>query len=148
MIAIKPYYQDDTLTIYNEDCRNIPHIKADLLLSDPPYGVDNDCDYTRFTNGLHDNHNFHKGIPGDSEPFDPTPWLSYKKVVLWGANYYANKLPMGTWLVWLKKRDNQLGTFLSDCEIAFQKGGKGVFLYRHFWHGFDRASERGYAMVH
>jgi len=39
---MKPYYQDDNCTIYNGDCREIlPSLDAvaDLLISDPPYGV-------------------------------------------------------------------------------------------------------------
>jgi len=39
---LKPYYQDDRVTIYHGDNREIlpqlPH--ADLILTDPPYGVD------------------------------------------------------------------------------------------------------------
>lgn len=38
----KPYYQDEWVTLYCGDCREIlPHIgRFDLLLTDPPYGVD------------------------------------------------------------------------------------------------------------
>lgn len=37
----KPYYQDDWATIYHADCRLIlPHLpKVDLVLTDPPYGI-------------------------------------------------------------------------------------------------------------
>lgn len=37
----KPYYQDDACTIYHGDCREIlPHLpKVDLVLTDPPYGI-------------------------------------------------------------------------------------------------------------
>ena len=36
----QPYYQDDAVTIYNADCRDVlPTLdKVDLLLTDPPYG--------------------------------------------------------------------------------------------------------------
>jgi len=38
---MQPYYQDEAVTIYHGDCRNIlPSLpKVDLVLTDPPYGV-------------------------------------------------------------------------------------------------------------
>ena len=40
-IPFEPYYQDDAVTIYNADCRQVlPFLpKFDLLLTDPPYGI-------------------------------------------------------------------------------------------------------------
>jgi site-specific DNA-methyltransferase (adenine-specific) len=42
MTLPKPYYQDDAVTIYHADCRDIlPDLpKVDLVLTDPPYGID------------------------------------------------------------------------------------------------------------
>jgi DNA modification methylase len=38
---MKPYYQDESVTIYNADCRDVlPTLdKVDLVLTDPPYGT-------------------------------------------------------------------------------------------------------------
>jgi DNA modification methylase len=37
---MKPYYEHDGITIYHGDCREIlPLVNADLVLTDPPYGV-------------------------------------------------------------------------------------------------------------
>lgn len=134
------------IEIYNEDCYSIlskVKDRIDAVLTDPPYGCKNDCDYTRFTGGMHPARNHHHGVVGDDQPFDPTPFLDFPKVVLFGYQFFAQSLPLGTILCWIKKRDNQLGTFLSDAELAWMKGGKGCYVYRHIWNGFDRESERG-----
>ncbi len=47
-----PYYSEAGITIYHGDCREIlPEVwfGVDLLLTDPPYGINWDSDYTRFT---------------------------------------------------------------------------------------------------
>lgn len=40
MRMVEPYYQDDSVTIFHGDCREIlPVCAADVVLTDPPYGV-------------------------------------------------------------------------------------------------------------
>lgn len=40
---MRPYYEQDGITIYHGDCREIlPAITADVVLTDPPYGVNKD----------------------------------------------------------------------------------------------------------
>ncbi len=47
MNEMKPYYQDDSVTIYHGDCREIlPSLEpVDLVLTDPPYGIQHSSGY-------------------------------------------------------------------------------------------------------
>lgn len=139
---MKPYYVDESVTLYHGDALKIlPEIdtsNVDAVVTDPPYGIDFDTDYTRFTSGFGTPRNTHKPIQGDSRPFDPSPFLSYKRVVMWGGNCFSERLPLGTWLVWDKRFDN--GTaFLADAEVAWMKGGHGVYIKAQTWQGCVRS---------
>lgn len=126
------------------------HTKIDAIASDPPWGINNDTNYTRFSKGVAKNNNFGPHIVGDDEPFDPRHLIDYPKVALWGAHCFATFLPLGNWLFWLKKRDSKLGKILSDGELCWVKhsvgrktGPPGIYFKRHIFDGFDRESERG-----
>lgn len=129
---------DGRVTLYRGDCKTIlPTLgKVDAVVTDPPYGMAWNTDSTRFTGGQHKRGDGRKdwgAIHEDAVDFDPAPWLSYPHVVLWGANHYAARLPVGKTLVWLKKPPELFGTFLSDCEIGWASGGHGVFAhYKQF----------------
>ena len=63
--------------------------------------------------------------------------------VLWGANYYADKLPpMKGWIVWDKKgREDWRDTF-SDCELAWTNLPIVTRIIRHTWMGMVQEGER------
>jgi len=139
---------DDTWLLAQADARRIPlaDLAVDAIVSDPPYGMDWDTDTNRFSGGgrvrsmkVHAT----SDVAGDDEPFDPTPWLRFPRVILWGANHYAARLPVGTTLVWVKKADHHFGTFLSDAEVAWMKGGHGVYCYRENFPPPCRIAEGG-----
>lgn len=131
-------------TLYLGDCheilpevgRNIPP-RSLSIVSDPPYGMSWNTDTSRFSGGDPDSRARRgKGrsdwgsVINDDEPFDPAPFLDYENVILWGANHYAARLPVGTTLVWVKRLEAAYGSFLSDAEIAWEQGGHGVYCYR------------------
>lgn len=125
------------VTLYLGDCREIaPTLQGvDAVISDPPYGMNWPTDTTRFGGGHNPakrgvGRNDGKAILHDDEPFDPAPWLSWEKVVLFGSNHFGARLPVGTKLVWIKRNDEAFGSFLSDAEEAWMKGGHGIYCKR------------------
>lgn len=115
------------------DCLDIlPTLgKVDAVITDPPYGMKWDGRVVAggHSPGLKSKH-FGETIFGDDKPFDPSPFLSFPKVLMWGCNHYAQRLPLGTTLIWIKRFDPAFGSFLSDAEIAWMKGGHGVYCRR------------------
>lgn len=156
-----PYYSDDSCTIFCGRCEKIiPHLpKVDLVLADPPYGGDLTVDFAdRFRrkagkwwkNTNQQTQKRHKPIDGDDKPFDPALLLGIQAShkVLWGANWYASRLPdSGGWWVWDKrngKRDVSKADWpMSDVELAWTDVGKGARIFRHTWFGLIRDSELG-----
>jgi DNA modification methylase len=75
--------------------------KADVVYTDPPYGMNLDTD----RRGMGNTTTVYKPIVGDSEKYDPSPCLAIpaKSYWLWGADYYSDQLPDGgSWIVWAK----------------------------------------------
>lgn len=116
---MKPYYQDDAVTIFHGDCREIvPTLgKFDLLLTDPPYGIG----AAKMTMG--------RGSRNDTGKHDLMAWDDLRASdeviqiarnaaslhVIWGGNYFT--LPPGRkWLVWDKQDYN---SDFASAELAY-----------------------------
>lgn len=129
------------------DCLDVlPELKGvDAVIGDPPYGMKWEGNQ-RFSGGntRRGKGTRHCGIIGDEHDFDPAPWLQLGvPVVLWGANHYWGRLPKGAALIWQKRNDSALGTFLSDAEVAFLSEGCGVYVFQKTFAGSTRAVEGG-----
>jgi len=142
---MKPYYQDDYVTLYNGDCREIvPTLgKFDLLLADPPYGINMD---TRMQKGKNTKYGTAKSTkrdygvsnwdkkPIEQEFIDFLITMSIYSII-WGGNYYSVP-PASCWLVWDKLNgDNDF----ADCELAWTNLKKAVRKIEHLWNGMLRA---------
>lgn len=135
----KPDWKAEGHKLYLGDCLDIlPELEGGLaVVSDPPYGMNCDVDWSRFSGGSPDSvkkrglgRKYDAPIIGDDMPFDPTPFLLFDEVILWGFNHFASRLPVGRTLVWIKRNDAAFGSFLSDAELAWMKGGCGVYCRR------------------
>lgn len=151
---MKPYYEDESAVIYHGDCREIlPSLEIfDLLLTDPPYGINYAPKYARrrLPNGTWLPPSEMPAVVGDKEEFDPAFLLSAAtRLILWGANHYAHKLPhRGQWLVWDKRCQIVPSRNQSDCELAWHSKPGADRIFYHLWDGMLKASERGVARYH
>ena len=144
-----PYFDRDGITIWHADCRDVlPSIhpsSVDLLLTDPPYGIDVETDYAKLASGKSFGNAYAK-VAGDDEPFDPAALIPFGRLFLFGANHYHHRLPEGgSWFVWDKVTRNGITVRTADGELAWHNaGGKNCVIHRHMWSGAFRDSERGF----
>ena len=141
---MKPFYESDGITIYNEDCAEVlplvPPTDVDLLLTDPPYGIAHRVpDLSSGLAGASKTAN--QSVVGDDSPFDPMHLLGYEKIALWGGDRYSDRLPVGGWLVWDKTGGGKARTFMADAEMMWHNMGHAVDVFHHLWLGAFRDSE-------
>lgn len=143
---MKPYYEEDGITIYHANSWEIlGDFQMCWIVTDPPYGMDNDADYSRFSGGntRRGPGTKHERIQGDDTEFIPGNLLE-RPCIMWGANHYWQNLPAGGCLIWIKRNDGAFGTFLSDAEIAFISGRKGIYCFKRVFAGSQKAVDAGF----
>ena len=105
--------------------------KADMVFTDPPYGMDLDTDYTKMGDGGKK----HDKVIADNQQFNAQQILKMfdycKEVFLWGADYYIETLnrqypDLGSWVIWDKYSDSERkglldGRFGSSFETCWSK---------------------------
>jgi site-specific DNA-methyltransferase (adenine-specific) len=105
--------------------------KADLVFTDPPYGMDLDTDYTKMGAGGKK----YDAVISDNTLFNAEFILTYfnycKEIFLWGADYYVETLNrkypnLGSWIIWDKYSDEHRtglldGRFGSAFETCWSK---------------------------
>lgn len=143
------------VTLYLGDCREVLSAiqRPNAILSDPPYGISfahGGNDRSGIGNGRYATKFAHRAIVGDNEAFDPDFLLgAADRVILWGANHFANALPpMSSWLIWDKRAASRHTNDFADCEMAWSNSGGVARMFRHQWDGMMKASERGIERVH
>jgi DNA modification methylase len=128
--------------------------KADMVYTDPPYGIDEQTDRafasrTRLAKG-----NSFKKIQGDDSietALKAFELIHAPVVCYWGGNYFAHELPPSAcWIVWDKRVEENQRDMNSDCEMAWvsHPSKKSVRIFRHLWKGMIKGSEVGQGRVH
>lgn len=127
-------------------------IKAKLLLTDPPYGIDivqgqkidGDKSFGKVGGGnIVKSHTYAKIIGDDTTETAKANYeisLKYSEnQILFGGNYFTDFLPKSRcWIVWDKQNT---GNF-ADAELAWTSFEKSVKLYHYLWNGLCRKGSR------
>ena len=127
--------------------------KADMVLSDPPYGMFLDTDFSDIKGSMKSigrknrtQGNKYDKVIGDNEDFTPELITTFfenfgycKEMFLFGADYFAEILPdknEGSWLVWDKRKESQADAIGSEFELCWSKSKHKRRMLRHDWFGF------------
>jgi site-specific DNA-methyltransferase (adenine-specific) len=137
---IEPFNMADKMgKIHNMDClefmKQVPDDYFDLVLTDPPYGIDlanmnmgigNTPKASKAYNRKWDNKDWDKNPPS-KEIFDEIMRIS-KNQIIWGGNYF-DLPPCKFYIIWDKKIPN--GLSFADCEMAWTSYDKAPKMFRY-----------------
>jgi site-specific DNA-methyltransferase (adenine-specific) len=123
------------IILYLGDCREIlPTLgKVDAVVTDPPYGI-----------GWKPRVNHQDQAWVDEINFDIREFLVGTHHIIWGGQYFSDKLPVSEgWLTWCKRPTTGLDFSNDDrsyatTELAWRDFGKAKFI-THVWDGGMRA---------
>jgi site-specific DNA-methyltransferase (adenine-specific) len=119
---VRPYYEDESVTLYLGDCREIPAwLDADVLVTDPPYGMAFDSGRVKGRT---------RPIANDSDATvrdavreawgDARPWLMF------GTWRVAR--PRGTTQVLVWDKTDGVGPGMGDLSAAFGTSHEEIYL--------------------
>ena len=130
------------------DCLEVmkdwPDNCVDLVLTDPPYGLNMDKlahkksgkQYGRAAaaNTYYLNTNWDTKIPNKTL-FDELSRIG-KNQIIWGGQYYSHILPVSRgWLLWDKRCSANISNCYGDGEMAWTSFNKPLRIFRYLWNG-------------
>ena len=125
-------------------------VKADMVFTDSPYGI-NAVNDDGVCVAYGDNHVAQRGkyakVIGDDttetaqQAYDIYSQLC-DKMILWGGNYFLDFLPPSDgWLIWDKRGESGIRNTFADGEMAWCSFHTPVRIYHQLWNGMIREGE-------
>lgn len=120
------------------------------LLTDPPYGIDLETDWTAGGGKKY------KPVINDNKAFDAhalrAMFEDCKEQFWWGANYYQRSLLAhdleGSWLVWDKRNENTDSVVGAGFEMCWSKSKHKQDVLRYLWTNFTSHKNDGHKRMH
>jgi len=123
--------------------------KIDLVLTDPPYGVDVvKKGKVGFDFGIAKKGNYSPVIGDDTtdtakEFYQTCVSLEMERFIIWGGNYFTSFLqPSNSWVIWNKRGDSGIRNTFADAELAWSNVGFPARVHNQLWNGFIREGEK------
>ena len=154
---MEPYYSNRLVTLYHGECKNVVEQidlpKFDLLLTDPPYGINTDTDYTRFDSSKINGKNY-KPMIGDNGESRYSFLFRYGHIqIIFGANNFPQQIPFDPltcgWICWDKRGSEAADKILgSPFELAVVLGKRTYKFIRLLHCGVINADGNSASRVH
>ena len=127
--------------------------KADMVFTDPPYGMNLDTDYSKMRGNEGCGKKYDKGYV---DAFNPKIletifkfFYDTEEIFLFGADYYSEFLENkneGSWIVWDKRENENTGKnvdnrFGSMFELCWSKKKHKREIFRYMWAGMMRQKD-------
>ena len=129
-------------TLYCGDWQDLSAVLPPLaaVVTDPPYATTYD-----FTTPRRRPSSWDRNFAGADQPFDPTPWLQFPEVILFGADHYWHpQMAGGSWWVWHKIPPEQRPADFVPYENIWLSTPGPLQHYTQLWRGGMREGEENY----